>query len=527
MPRLPSFPLLALVALAGSATAQDLMLTSRPTRWRFTVERFSANSSNDLGLVGAHYDLLDVAPETLPGAYVGLGGYGAVTGTTGGLFFGGPTVGWLKELYPGWMLDVAVMAGGGGGGGADTGSGLFFRPHLAVEYAVGLAAVRLELAHLGFSNGDLDDTHLALGFSLPGELLLADHGRQPDEVPGDDLLWRRVRITPNVTRIYTSDNERTNPAASGAGNAPLSDDVELGGLALDYFLSESLFIPLELAGAIGGGVGGFAMAMGGIGGSLPLFERLRLEGRLLAGAGGGGDVDTGGGLLLKGAAGVSWAFGGNMALELLGGYITAPDGDLDGTTLTAGISWNPRSAELSWDYPRSSLDSDGLSASAAELDATRVQALHKSYFPASSAKTKNGQDIEEPIHMLGAGVTRPIELFDQDFALTGRLFTAYEGESGGYAEATGGLQYELKPFTSLRFHTVLLRAEVGAGGGGDVDVSSGLIYHLAAGWRFQYSKNLSFHLDVGSVESDRGSFEGESLTVGVGYMLNRAIFADG
>ena len=59
--------------------------------------------------------------------------------------------------------------------------------------------------------------------------------------------------------------------------------------------------------------------------------------------------------------------------------------------------------------------------------------------------------------------------------------------------------------------------------GGDVDVGPGLIYTISAGWRFQYSRDLALNLNVGSVEADVGSFHAETFTIGVSYVLNRAI----
>jgi hypothetical protein len=46
---------------------------------------------------------------------------------------------------------------------------------------------------------------------------------------------------------------------------------------------------------------------------------------------------------------------------------------------------------------------------------------------------------------------------------------------------------------------------------------------MAAGWRFQYSRDLALNLEYGVVDADRGTFHGESLTVGISYALNRAV----
>jgi len=220
---------------------------------------------------------------------------------------------------------------------------------------------------------------------------------------------------------------------------------------------------------------------------------------------------------------VSWQMTRNLSLNLLGGYLSAPDGDFSGATGQLGISWNPRLPELAWDYRRSALERQGLPGSVAKLDSLRLQLLHKSYFPAASAMSKTGGESPGEIDMIGVGMQKPIELFREDFALTFKGFTAWNGDSGGYKEGMVGLQYELTPFQNARFHTVTLRGEAGAGGGGDVDLRSGLLYHVAAGWRFQYSRDLAINVDYGVVEADRGTFHGESLTVGLSYVLNRAV----
>ena len=510
-------PFLAASLFATSAAAQDLSLESRPSRWRITIERFEATRANNLSTAGVHFDLLDVAPDIAPGIYAGLGGYGALSGTSGGLFYGGATVGLLKEIYPGWNLDFGWMAGAGGGGSADTGSGLVMRPHIAIEKIFGPAALRLEVARLDFVNGNIEDTHFALGFSLPGEILEADQGDQPNHITPTALLWRRLRITPTVTMFSPDSGMRRTTGVIQ------KDEIHLAGVEFDYFVNDSLYVPLEVAGAGGGGVGGFAMVLTGVGGTWPvLVDELNLEGKVLVGSGGGGHVDTGGGFIWGASGGFSWGFEG-LSLNLLGGLLSAPDGDFDGTTLSLGLAWNPYSAELAWDYRRSQLENQSVPGSVAELDSLRVQALHKSYFPNSSSKTNKGTPLNDNLHLAGVGIEKPFEALDEDWAATARMFAAWGGESGGYAEGLVGLQYELTPFSNARFHTVYLRGEIGAGGGGDVDTGSGLLYHLAAGWRFQYSRDLALSLDVGSVEADHGTFEGESATVGISYVLNRAV----
>ncbi len=504
---------------ARTPSAQDLVLESHPTRWRLSIERFEADDDNELGVFGLHFDTLELWPERVPGLYGGVGGYGAVTGSTGGLFYGGLTLGWLREMYPGWNLDVGLMAGAGGGGGADTGTGLLLRPHIAFERVLGMTAVRLELAQVDFVNGEIEDMHLALGVSLPGEILTAELGSPRVYVPESELLWRRLRIVPIATRFYPKSGTET------TAGQPNDSVVELAGFEADYFFGEHAYLPFLIEAAVGGDVGGFLAAMTGIGGSWPSdVPGIAVEGQLLVGGGGGGDADTGGGFLWNARGGFSFALPQHWALELLGGYRGAPDGDFDGWAASFGVAWSPRTIELRYDYPRARLNEEGLPSSVAALDVLRLQVLHKSYFPTDDDQKTNGGEISDSIHLIGIGVQKPVEILHQDFALTASAAGAWDGNVGGYAEGLVGLQYELAPFAGARFHTMTARAEAGAVGGGDVDTGPGLIYALSLGWRFQYNRDLALSLDVGSVEADRGAFHAETFTVGLGYGFDRPVF---
>ena len=92
-------------------------------------------------------------------------------------------------------------------------------------------------------------------------------------------------------------------------------------------------------------VAGFAAVFAGLGVSLPVVgERLRLEAKGSIGAGGGGDVDTGGGLAWQALGGVRASLTRRLALEAMIGRTSFPSGAFDATTWTAGISWSGRPA---------------------------------------------------------------------------------------------------------------------------------------------------------------------------------------
>lgn len=502
-----------LLGLAAPVFPQDISLTSKLTRWRISAEHFSVDANENLGLVGVHLDVLEPF-RAVPDVFVGAGGYAAVVGNRGGLVLGGLTLGYTRELWEHWNVELAVFAGGGGGGGGQEFDGFVYRPHVALEREIGLLALRVELAKLEQPDGELDDTHLAFGFTLPSELLLARETGRSRLIPDEALIERKIRISPAYLVLDPD-------SGSQLDSGPATSDIEMLGIRLDYFVSDFLFFPVEAYGAIDGGADGFAMGMAGIGTSWPTpWERARVELRGLVGTGGGGGVSTGGGYLWQARAGIAAELIGNLSLELGGGLTSFPDGDFDATTWTAGIGWSSRSPELSLDYPRSRLLREGVSGEDAQVTTSRFQLLNKIYSPPSSAVKKDGSEYDSALSLIGLGFEQPVS---GRFALTGRAFSAYDGDVGGYAEGLLGAKYEVSPFGDDA-HSFSVTGEAGAGGGGGVDVGDGLIFHLSAGYRFAFGERLSFLFDIGKVEASDGSFEGESYTFGLAWHLPRAYF---
>jgi hypothetical protein len=507
--------ILAVLSLATTPlAAQDLALESLPTRWRFSVEHFEIDDDENLGLAGAHLDLLQPFRHQ-PDLYVGVGAYGAAAGQRGGLFVGGVTLGWLKEVWPGWNADVGIFAGGGGGGGGGEAEGLMLRPHLALEREIGLSALRFELARVDFPDGDIADTHLSFGLTLPSEILRARHAERAFEVPERALVRRHVRVRAIGARL---DPDAGSKRRSGG---MLEDSIEGLGAGVDYFVDEYLYIPVEALGAVGGGVSGFAMAQAGLGLSLPLaIEDMSLEARGQLGAGGGGDVDTGGGYSWSAFVGLRARVREQLGLELGYGRLVFPDGDFEADTLVAGLTWSFDGTELALDYPRGRLLREGLSRRRAELSRTRIELVDKIYLPASDARKTDGSEYDSTLQLIGLRIEQPVW---HGIAITGAAYTAWEGDIGGYAEGFLGLKAETRPFADER-HVFTVGAEVGAGGGGGTDVGSGLIYQFSGGYRYEFSPELALALEGGVLETDQGSFDAEMYQVGLVWNLGRALF---
>gem|GEM_PF-4811440 len=75
---------------------------SLPDRLRLSFDNIPVDANSNMGLVGVHYDFKKIN-STVPDFYLGIGGYGAVTGNYGGFFTGGITAGYHKLLDTGFL----------------------------------------------------------------------------------------------------------------------------------------------------------------------------------------------------------------------------------------------------------------------------------------------------------------------------------------------------------------------------------------------------------------------------------------
>ncbi len=506
---------LGLVVTGASTFAQDIQLENEHTRWRVMFEQIDLDGpGDDLGLLGIHYDLLGVV-DAIPPLYVGIGGFAEVTGENDGYLLAGLTVGGVWEPVPDWQFDTGVFVGGGGGGDSVPGTGLAAQPFFAVERSFGLYGLRAEVAY--FDTDDFEgDWTASLGISLASELLRARESRQRGRIPADAIVRHQVRVTPRTLWLRPDDDSRTR-----SGDTM---DVDIGtiGLGLDYFVNDFVYFPVEAYGAVRGAVDGFVMASAGVGLSLPVTQRASFEIAASGVTGGGGNVSTGGGLGWHARAGLRAVLTPSLSLELMGGLLEFPDGDFGAETASIGLSWSAYPVELALNYPRGNLAREGLSSADAEVRGTRLFVQNKFYSPTKDAISKSGAAHEGSIGLLGVGIEEPITA---NVDLTARVAAAYDGDIGGYSEGLLGARYD---YTMYQFpgHHLELSAEVGAAGGGGADVGSGLVAHFAIGWRYDVTEDAQFDLSFGKLEANHGSFEAETITVGLTWDLSRAVLRD-
>ncbi len=231
---------------------------------------------------------------------------------------------------------VAVFASGGiggaGGGGADTGGGVFLRGALGVDVDLpGPAYLGVDGGIQNAPRGEFTAVSAGLRLGLSQETIRPRRLAIRSFDGLDAVTETTWRLRGGHQTYFDA------PRGDGEGMA-----IHLMGLKLDYFANPHLYLTGQGASAYAGipGAGAFSTAVIGFGGVTDSWQSVRLtaEGRL--GTSGGGGIDVDWGLLIQPMAGVLLALTDSVGLELLGGWMVAPTGDMSSASFEAGLTYS-------------------------------------------------------------------------------------------------------------------------------------------------------------------------------------------
>ncbi len=471
----------------------------QPSTWRNRTLRFSfeeidmPDAGEQMGLysIGA-YDQLN------PWLYGGITLYGAATGARGGFFTGGYTLGVERQLFDNLIFDAGGYVGAGGGGAAAQGGGLMIRPHVGLKYDFSWSELGLKYTYVDFPNGDISSDAIALSLDIPFSSLtlnLEDDGLTAADYFGVD--WRNVsrhrsHLAARVRAYSPASDSKTTSGGS------LNNSLGLIGVEYSYFLDENWFATFETAGAISGGVGGYAELLAGIGYRFPLTkdDRLGLLPSLTIGGAGGGAVETGGGFVARANLGLEYRLSPDLSLIMDSGYLAAPDGNFE----TPYVGFN-----LAYVMETFAQDQKGDPLTESELIQTnkwRFRPSHQWYFDAQRRRSSS-RDMQ----LMGG----KIDWMGGDWwYLTGQGLSAYAGGAGGYSEGHWGVGVIGPRWKNWTLYGEML---IGAGGGGGVDSGSALLYKPSVGLEYNLNKEFSLQTGIGKVISKEGNLDSNTLDV--------------
>lgn len=520
LPRLSPIVLGSLLglSLAPPVLAQGYAVEEFDGRWRVSWEKLDTDAG-DATVAGVHYEAFGLWGTS--GLFAGVGAFGSIDGDIGNLFAGGVDLGWRQHVTERMSLQIGTFAGTSGGTLLQGNDGLAVRPFVAFETWFEHFGFRAELAQMNVAGVDFDDPVLSLGLTIPMNWLYArERGDWASPIAISEMDWERVSIGASVLTLNPDDDSRR------IDGTDYADDLTLGGLRMGLELGPSSYLPFEAWGAVGGGVGGFRALLGGYGLRGPLWEsalpgQLDWELEALAGVGGGGQVDVGAGLLLKGNAGLRARFARNWTANAALTYVDAVDGRMTGTGLQFGVAWDPRVMRLNEEYPRDELANRALPAPEGRLDVWEFSVASKRYDMRASSAPESGGNWSGHQYLFGIAAERHVS---ENASVLARAYGPIAGDIGGYSELLGGVRVAGSPFEWMEPVEWYVEYDFGAAGGGEVPVGSGFVHQLTTGLAWELFDGVELGMGIGRMNSiGKGAFDASVVEAGLAFDMARIL----
>ena len=236
-------------------------------------------------------------------SYLILSSAGASGGESDGYMEVMAGIGYKKVLFSlPFFIDVELKAGLGGGGKVDTGGGAIW------SASAGFGAkiyknfyAKADYGYLSSFNGTFKATfaRASIGFK---------------EILNNELLQKyRFRAINKVHFTKKGDFK----------DAIKNRKLYLLGLAIDRYISKNFYITGQALWAYKGKSGGYTEGLMGIGFKKQIFKNFYIRSEALLGAGGGGGVKTGGGMIGSVDAMIGYKLNKHLTIETGAGYTKA------------------------------------------------------------------------------------------------------------------------------------------------------------------------------------------------------------
>lgn len=465
--------------LSGLLLAGGVALTamSDAKAQGFVIETgVEALSSPNTLIHGLHR--LYIGRAVSPRFSFGQGIYSAALGDAGGAFFWGFEGVARIPLTDRFSLSFSGFLGGGGGAAQVNGDGTMVRASAALDYRVSRAwDAQITASWVRIAGAPIDGPAFGVGlrYRLDGE------GPSDGGTGALDFAALSMHVTHMVA-----------PSSTRSRNGGAQPAVSLVGVRAHRDLNARTRLVFSAAGAARGAQG-YMQIMAEARRIFPM-RRLSFFVEGGAGFGGGGNVDTGSGLLLSAAAGVTVPVTRRFNAELSLGALTAATGGFRAATVSLNMV-------RAFGRQREGAGTNGERwAFSAGFSAQQVGA---NYFavPGNPASLVIMQESS-------------LDYFvGQRLYLTGAAQTTMAGGVAGYAIGSVGAGYEIP--VSDRW-SLSLEGFIGAAGGGGVNTAGGIIGGVRAELDYHVTDTWRLSMALGQMTTLRGNgMSPATLTVGV------------
>jgi len=454
-----------------------------------------------LGLSGLHY-IFDINRSF----YGGVGYYGAITGRRGGFFTLGLNAGFQARIQSKLFVDAGIYFGGGGGAAAPDGGGAVILPHAHIGYRFSHVSLLAGYNYLNFFDGGRIKSHqLSYALRIPLQLRhtsVIHTGKtiRYEDYAGSewDVPERKIDFTLRLNRLLPKKKSRE--FVSGASLA--GKKIQLLGFELAANLDKNDFLFTRADGGYKGIKGGYLNVLFGYGHKFSIFnDRTQIALKFAAGPGGGGDVDTKGGLLLAPDLSVTQKIWKNFSVNINKGYLLTPDQHFFGTTLGLGLQYHLHQSGFRYN--------ENQHYRSAVFKGLEITAGQEVYFNAKRT------DIS-PAHLHQFFTQLNFSIHKPFYAAIDVSFANF-GNAGAYGEGSFGIGMSTAKDKSF---SGFIQVMAGGSGGGGLDVGQGLIIKPAAGLQYHVHPVLSLRSTVGFVKAMDGRLSSPTFSLGLNYSIS-------
>lgn len=450
--------LFATIALLLVGTS---VFADRPTlEFRLGLDYLTLEQSDIRALNG-----MSVFYVNRQGFYGGPSIYSAALGNGGGFFVGGWEVGKRTSLTDTLFWDASFFVGGGGGATQVTGDGLMLRTQVHLGYDFGDFRIGAGIAGVSVSGSDIYTPAFSLSLTRPLNLELVSGHPTAGTLTGAT----RIKALTPIVRNYVPLNSTKH---GGAALQPM----QLLGAELTFGNEVDRETFIQASGVVHGDAEGYA---DWILGQRYLWEiaPITFHADFGAGVGGGGAVNTGGGLVVAVNIGAQIKTFEQLSLGVGLGVISSINGDFFAVTPTLKASLAFGSGRIA-----------GPAAVRWQVGTGLMQLLTTSNFRNDSSSGASPALIYTDLDVL----------LSKRIYLTGQAYTAATGDAGGFQIGLVGIGYTLPLTDSLFLSAELL---LGSAAGAGINAQGGLVggYKLEADYRLTDAVSLS--LGLGQIQT--------------------------
>ena len=288
------------------------------------------------------------------------------------------------------------------------------------------------------------------------------------------------------------------------------EDLGFAGIGLDILQLnhkfKSLYFGIHTYSAMSGNRPGLITLGATAGLRFPVLKNFYIDASGFVGGGGGGNAADGGGLIIRPYIGFEKQLK-NIGLTLGISYLDFPTGEISGTQLSFGITFNGKSY-----FEANNPNYIKESAHASTFKKIRMALSNTYYTKFTNGSVNSFSNTENnPIGLIGAQLER--DLFYNFYAI-GKINGALSGGADGYMSILLGAGYKfpiLKKIISIE-----TRALFGPSGGGEVESGGGATLQLEGGASLQIFKTYDIKLMLGKTLAPWGDFNAQHFEVSLG-----------